>query len=264
MVSGYGLRNRMSILVETPGYESFEKKIYSQYVYMRELLEYSYQHGEEMQQVCREADEEVVNKIQTEAESGRLKNFVEGIYESYGKFDIYAYQTIPSKIIPGTSVRQRRIENEPPELIHDVELVTKPVGTKEAMVPRGYLIPADMEFIVEKLRNHNIKVNVLDKPITVNGEEFIIDKLVPIRKGGYDMTKLEGGFFKSERKEFPAGTFQIDMAQPLANMVFYCLEPQVGDGFLGWNLLNDYLNTLGAEKHSVVYPIYKYLKIIEE
>ncbi len=54
------------------------------------------------------------------------------------------------------------------------------------------------------------------------------------------------------------------MAQPLANMAFYCLEPQVGDGFVGWNLLNDYLNTLGAEKHSVVYPIYKYLKIIEE
>lgn len=264
MVSGYGLRNRMSILVETPGYESFEKKIYSQYVYMRELLEYSYQHGEEMQQVCRQADEEVVNLIQNEAGSGQLKNFIEGIYESYGKFDIYAYRNIPSEIIPGTSVRQRRIGNEPPELIHDVELVTKPVGTKEAVVPRGYLIPADMEFIVEKLRIHNIKIIVLEKTITVSGEEFIIDKLVSIRKGGYNMIKLEGGFFKSQHKEFPAGTFQIDMAQPLANMAFYCLEPQVGDGFVGWNLLNDYLKDLGAEKHSVVYPIYKYLKIIEE
>jgi len=264
MVSGYGLRNRMSILVETPGYESFEKKIYSQYVYMRELLEYSYLHGKEMQQVCLQADEEIVNKVLTEAESGRLKNFVEGVYESYGKFDIYAYRNIPSRTIPGTSVRQSRIGNEPPELCHDVELVTKPVGTKEAMVPRGYLIPADMEFIVEKLRTHNIRVGILDKPIVVSGEEFIIDKLVPIRKGGYNMTRLEGGFFKSQRKEFPAGTFQIDMAQPLANMAFYCLEPEIGDGFAGWNLLNDYLNTLGAEKHRVVYPIYKYLKIIEE
>ena len=144
-----------------------------------------------------------------------------------------------------------------------MELVTKPVGAKEAMVPRGYLIPADMDFIVEKLRIHNIRVNVLDIPLTVSGEEFIIDKLVPISKGGYNMTMLEGGFFKSERKEFPAGTFQIDMAQPLANMAFYCLEPQVGDGFVGWNLLNEYLKSLGAQKHSVVYPIYKYLKIIE-
>lgn len=53
------------------------------------------------------------------------------------------------------------------------------------------------------------------------------------------------------------------MAQPLANLAFYCLEREIGDGFAGWNLLNDYLKELGVEKHSVVYPIYKYLKVIE-
>jgi len=49
----------------------------------------------------------------------------------------------------------------------------------------------------------------------------------------------------------------------LANLAFYCLEPEVGDGFVGWNLLNDYLESLGVEENSVVYPVFKYLKIIE-
>jgi hypothetical protein len=265
MVSGYGLRNRMSILVETPGYTTFERKIYAQYVFASELLDYSAKYGKEMRDICRRADKETVNNVVQLAESGGLKNFVDGRYESYGKFDILVYETLESRIIPGTSVRERGLSvfNERPVLCSGVELVTKPVGTKQATVPRGYLLPSDLGFIVDKLHIHNIQVEVLDKPVTVSGEEFVIDKLESIRKGGYPMTQLHGGFFNSAEKEFPAGTYKVDLAQPLANMAFYCLEPEVGDGFAGWNMLNDYLKVLGVETHSVVYPIYKYLKIIE-
>ena len=142
MVSGYGLRNRLSILVETPGYVSFEKKIYAQYVYASELLEYSAAHAKEMQDICRQADEETVNNVLTKAESGELKNYVDGRYESYGKFDILAYEKLEFSTIPGTSVLQLglRVFNQKPELCSGVELVTKPVGTKQATVPRGYLL----------------------------------------------------------------------------------------------------------------------------
>ena len=265
MASYYGLRNRMSILVETPGYESYEKKIYSQYVFARELLEYTSNHGEEMRKICTQADSEVVEKIRTEAETGKLKNFVQGKYESYGKVDLLAYRSLNNTYIPGTSIRQLTLPtpNEAPVLCPGVELVCKPVGIKEASVPRGYLIPVDLDFLVEKLRLHNIRVNVLDKPVIVSGEEFVIDRLYSVRSSGYDMMRLDGDFFQSARKTFPAGTFQVDMAQPTANLAFYCLEPQVGDGFLGWGLLNKYLTSLGIDSHSVVFPIYKYFKIIE-
>ena len=53
------------------------------------------------------------------------------------------------------------------------------------------------------------------------------------------------------------------MAQPAANVAFYCLEPQAYDGFVGWGMLTDYLVSIGADKRSVVYPIYKYFKILE-
>lgn len=265
MASYYGLRNRMSILVETPGYESYEKKIYSQYVYARELLEYTYAHGDEMRKICADADNETVEKIRTQAESGTLKNFVQGKYESYGKVDLLAYQRLNRTYIPGTSVLQYMLPtpNQPPVLCKDVELLCKPVGIKDANVPRGYLIPADLGFLVDKLRLHNLRVTVLDRSITVTGEEFVIDRLYSVRSSGYDMMRLEGDFFKSARKTFPAGTFQLDMAQPNANVAFYCLEPQVGDGFVGWGLLNKYLTTLGVDSHSVVYPIYKYFKVLE-
>jgi hypothetical protein len=220
-----------------------------------------------MQDVCKKADENLVNTIKEKASSGKLTNYVEGKYVSEGKFDILAYENLPSEYIPGTSVRVTKadIYAKPPQLISNVDLITKPMGTKEAVVPRGYIIPAELEFIVEKLKMHNIKVSKLDKAIKVSGEEFVIDKFYHERAGmGYNMTRLDGGFVKSKLKEFPVGSYMIDMAQPLANVAFYCLEPEVGDGFVGWNILDEYLRSIGVEKRSIVYPVYKYLTIIEE
>jgi hypothetical protein len=64
-------------------------------------------------------------------------------------------------------------------------------------------------------------------------------------------------------KTYPAGLYHVDMAQPLANVAFYCLEPEVVDGLAGWNYFNDYLKSRGAPGNSVVYPVFKYLKMLE-
>jgi len=127
----------------------------------------------------------------------------------------------------------------------------------------GYLIPAELRELADKLRTHKIKVQVLEKPMKVEGEEFVADRMLKARRSGYDMTRLEGGFFTHTIKEFPAGTYQIDMAQPLAHLVFYCLEPEAADGFVGWGLLDAHLKGLGIERRSVVYPIFKYFKVVE-
>ena len=269
VANAYGLRNRMSILAETPGHESFERRIYAHYALVAEILEYTNKHGKEMQEICRNADKEVVEAVTTKAESGALKNFVAGKYESWGKVDILAYRKRNvSEYIPGTSVRARIPAHmlEAPEVVRGVEFMTKPVGTAEATMPRGYLIPAELDFIAEKLRTHNVKVEVLDKPVKVTGEEFVIDSLAKGSRdtvSGFELIRIEGGFAKSAVKTFPPGTFRVDMAQPAANVAFYCLEPQAADGFVGWNVLTDYLLSIGADKRSVVYPVYKYFKILE-
>jgi hypothetical protein len=84
----------------------------------------------------------------------------------------------------------------------------------------------------------------------------------PGRGGGSPVTRLEGGFAPSPVKEFPAGTFRVDMAQPAANVAFYCLEPQAADGFVGWGVFDAYFKSAGGGR-SIVYPIYKYFKVLD-
>ena len=62
----------------------------------------------------------------------------------------------------------------------------------------------------------------------------MIDQLRMVRRGGYEMAALDGKFSALETREFPAGSFYLDMAQPMANAAFYYLEPQARDGFVGW------------------------------
>ena len=262
MVSGYGLRNRMAILVETPGGQSFEKAIYSSYAYTHALLEYCHKHGKEMQEVCKNAEEETIKDIEEKAPSGTLKKYTSGKYISEGKVAVYAYRDRKKKSIPGTSLEELDRPN-PPELIPNVDLITKPVGTTEATVPRGYLIPKDMKFIVDKLKLHGVKVKQLKKGIIADGENFIIQKMTykPMGWRPYEMTTLIGNFKESLQQTFPPGTYHVDMAQPLANLIFYALEPQIRDGFLGWNLMDDYLIEKGIKDKSIIYPIFKYFSL---
>ena len=264
VANAFGLRNRMAVLVETPGHPKFERRIYAQYAYINELLEYTNVHGKEMMEVCKKVDQKVVSDIEKITEIGQLKNFVDGKYESYGKIDLLAYKENEEYYFPGTSVLGTKpgTADGPPEVIKGVEHITKPVGTTEANVPRGYLLPKEMAFLIEKLKSHNIKYEILKESVTVDGEQYVIEKLRHINWMGFKLSRLDGEFTPTNKKVYPAGSIHIDMAQPMANLAFYCLEPQTRDGFMGWGMLDEYLIQLGANKKSINYPIFKYYKKI--
>ena len=256
VVNDYGLRNRMAIITETPGQPTFERRVYAQYAYLLALLEYTNAHASEMRAVVKQADEETVARVLAGAESGTLRNFLDGEYRSRGKIEILAYRSNVPEYLPGTSVLGTKpgTASGKPEVV-TVEDLTLPVGTRDASVPRGYLFPAGMTDLVAKLRAHNITVRVLDRPMRVEGDAFAIEGIRKVRRSGYEMTTLDGAFTPQQR-EFPAGSFLVDMAQPMANAAFYYLEPQARDGFVGWGVLDDRLRA-GTE-----YPIFKYRREI--
>ena len=259
IINDYGLRNRLAIITETPGQPTFERRIYAQYAYIMALLDYTNSHAKEMQAVVKKADDETVAKVQADAESGRLRNWLDGEYRSRGKIDLLAYRTNVAEYRPGTSILGTKpgTASGQPETVPGVDDLTMPVGTRDAIVPRAYILPAALADIAAKLRAHNIRVRTLEAPLVVEGESFKIDGMRKVRRSGYDMTTLDGTFTPQSGVKFPAGSFYVDMAQPMANATFYYLEPQARDGFVGWGVLDDALKAHGAEKGGAIYPIFK-------
>jgi len=265
IVNAIGLRNRMSILTETPGHVGFEKRIYACYGFAASLLDYAVEHGDEMLRVCRETDEGLIRDIEEKAPTGELMNWVQGEYAAQDETcDLYAYRSRREEYIPGTSIVRHILEGDP-ELVTGVVDLTNPVGTKDSLVPRGYVFPEELGKVAGKLRDHGVKVTQFEGTTKLDGYEFVVDVFREVEKGWirmYHMTELEGSWHRAE-KEFPAGSYHLDMAQPLANVAFYCLEPEVGDGLAGWNYFNGYLKGRGADKNSVAYPVFKYLNMME-
>lgn len=193
------------------------------------------------------------------AEAGTLTNFLDGEYRSAGTIDLLAYPTNEPMYKPGTSLLGTRpgTASGPPEVVRGVDDLTKPVGTRTATVPRAYVLPPALGAVAAKLRAHNIAVTTLAAPATLRGEQFTVDRMYAVRRSGYDMTTLDGSFSPLISREFPAGSFVVDMAQPMANAAFYFLEPQARDGFVGWGVMDEALRALGAAGRSVVYPVFK-------
>ncbi len=214
-----------------------------------------------MVEICRKADEEVVNQVITRAESGELKNFVEGKYESYGKIDVPAYSRKYSeagqRTMPGTSVVDGIPPGElgPPDLLYTVDYLAKPVGTKEATGPPRLSDPGGHGFHRRKAEDAQRQGRSPRQAHQSHGRAVRHRQTEEeLQEAAIDMVTLEGGFAASQVKEFPAGTFHVDMAQPAANTAFYCLEPQANDGFVGWDVLTDYLRSIGVDQRSIVYP----------
>jgi hypothetical protein len=259
VVNDFGLRNRMAIITETPGQPTFERRIYAQYAYILALLEYTNEHAAEMQEVVRAADEETVTRVLEGAESGDLRNWVAGEYRSRGTVDVLGYPSVVPEYLPGTSVRGTRPEGSTgePETVQGMDDLTLPVGTRDAWVPRGYLIPAEHADIAAKLEAHNIAVEVLEQPTRAEGEEFVISELRGAASRGFEMRTLDGEFVEAVR-DFPTGTFFVDMAQPMANAAFYYLEPQAADGFVGWGVMDQALHAAVEGYAPAIYPVFKF------
>jgi hypothetical protein len=258
LVNNYGLRNRMGIITETPGQPRFERRIYAQYGYLLSLLEYMAENAAEMQEVAAAADRETVERVLAQAESKELRNWLAGEYRSRGPVDILWYPEQSVEYAPGTSIQvtPTGAPGDLPSSIR-VEDMTLPVGTRDAWMPRGYLIPAEFAYVAEKLRDHGIDVEVLDRPMRAAGEQFAITEWRTERVRGFDLGRLDGGFAEVERS-FPAGTFFVDLAQPRANAAFYYLEPQSADGFVGWWVMDEALRRVGADQGPAVYPVFKF------
>jgi hypothetical protein len=134
------------------------------------------------------------------------------------------------------------------------------VPTESIQLPFGYLIPLNDPVIEEKLHLHGITVEKLTESRVLEVETFQIKEIKPNTRlyQGHYMNTVTGEYVVEE-KEFPAGTLFVGMAQPLANVVAYLLEPESDDGLLVWNFFDRYLASQWGRGGSV-YPVYRLLK----
>ncbi len=250
-----GLRNRMGILSEAFPHELFEKRILSNYYLLVSVLEYTASHAAEIKDMLAKADQATIDLIKTGA--GKIQRGVR--YTLAPEPD--PVRMLIRETVPYTDANGRKRQRPTGNLnwLENIKHSNHFVPVKLATVPRTYIFPAELENVAQKLKDHGIIVNKTDKKIKVDGEEYLISKLTRSEREGYGghKTVTLDGEFKPVKKSIPAGSYYVDMAQPLAWLTFYLLEPQSDDGLLYWNYFDEYLQKQGAPKGGLAYPVLK-------
>jgi hypothetical protein len=129
----------------------------------------------------------------------------------------------------------------------------------ESTLPAGYIIPAEFAFIAEHLKKQGVTITQLTKAQSYQGEAFTIATLEKSKRKfeGHFMATAKGDF-KTATRKFKKGDYAVDLAQPLANFIFYLLEPQSDDGLVTWNFFDAYLEKQSIGNKAVEYPVFKY------
>jgi hypothetical protein len=257
LVNQFGLRNRMAILSEAFAHERFYDRIYSTYSFVNEILSFTNRNAAEIVKVNKNAEASAIKNVIENA--GKIKKgvrFKMDTLEKLKHFRTYDYITVQK---PDGSKELARTGNVIE--LDSINYFARFTPEVESTLPRGYIIPKAFSSIVENLQMHGIKVSRLPKGQFFEGEVFNVTAYHKSTQKfeGHFMATAKGNFSK-EKKKFKKGDYIVDMAQPLANLIFYLLEPQSDDGLVTWNFFDDYFASQGLNNKAVDYPVFKYYK----
>jgi len=243
-----GLHNRISLLSEGYAYAEFKTRVLATKEFLKAVLQFSYDHAEEIKSLLRRAEEETIAWGRDPSRGEPI-----GLRFQQVPFDrpvkVLAFE-LKEVIDSKTSEKKVLVTDEPKT--YEVPYLGKFIKTRTTPRPFAYLLPLAERSLTEKLRQHGVFVERLVNPLEVEVEVFRADRVEasPRPYQGHHLVTVSGQW-TTERRTFPPGTFVVPMAQRSANVAAYLLEPESDDGFVRWNYLDHLL--VGTARGDSVY-----------
>jgi hypothetical protein len=234
-----GLRNRIAVLSEAFAYASYKDRIVATSRFVEENLNFATANAAKISKLVEAADRRKV--IGTEL---GLRAALE---KSADSVEILMGEVTQEKHPVDGHVMDVRKDVKIPETMPEYGTFR---ATASERVPSAYYVPAGLKDAIDRLLAHGIVMTPLKAPATMQVEEFRIDSSVVAERPfqNHNERTLTGAWVPAER-EIAAGTLRVELAQPLARLAFYLIEPRSDDGLANWNLLDE------ALKDAKVYPI---------
>ena len=238
----YGVRGRIGILSESYSHDPFRTRIASTYAFVGELLSLIAANKDEIIQVSHEADRKTIAGGTTPSEAPYVSLRAEFTKRPRsGDIILEDLAPLPDSMekLPGVKRGYRRIGKYHTERM---PIFDRFQSTLDRRMPVAYAFGADQKALVARLQLQGIYVEQLVDTLNVAAERFAIDSLVrnPREYQGHHEERLEG-IWTSFATTLPRGTYVVREAQPHAILAMYLLEPESDDGFVTWNVMDDWI-----------------------
>jgi hypothetical protein len=225
----WAARNRLGVLVETHSWKNYPTRVRITHDSIIAMMEMAARDGSKWLQAAKTADENAArvggtNVALTYENTPHTKTI---------EFRGYEYTREPSAIsgalVTHYNPKKPQIWRIPlADEVRPADSVTAPRG--------GYIVPAAYAQIVgDKLALHAIEFRKLSAATAVDAEVFRATKVTPapMTFEGHTPVRLEGRWTR-ERRDVPAGSLFVPIAQARSLLLLTLFEPQDPDSLVNW------------------------------
>ncbi len=250
-------QNRICLLVETHSLKPFANRVFSTKSMMENSISFVNDNHKELISLNKQADKETVKYYLSAKKKFPL------VLKGNGKFDKYLFKGFEwydeYSDLTGTTVR--KYTNKPMEL--EIPIFNKANSEKKISVPVAYLIPQQFSEIIDVIKTHQIKFNVLKSTKTVEVEKYKFEdvQFAPRPYEGRQLPSFKCDSF-IEIVDVEAGTLIVHTNQRQLRVIVNLLEPEAPDSFVNWGFFNAFFERKEYAEAYVMEPYAK--KMLEE
>lgn len=225
----WAARNRLGVLVETHSWKDYPTRVRITHDSIIAMMEMAARDGRKWMQAAKAADERAAhvggsNVVLTYKNTPQVRTI---------EFRGYEYTRDPSAI---SGALVTHYNTKKPQ-IWRIPLVDQVTPDATVTAPRGgYIVPAGYAQIVgDKLALHGVEFRKVSAAGGVDAEVFRATKVTaaPESFEGHTPVTLEGQW-QRERRDVPAGSLFVPIAQAGSLLAMTLLEPQDPDSLVNW------------------------------
>src|SRR5215204_953357 len=273
----YGdLRHIASILVENHSLKPFKQRVLGSYVLLESTLRLLATEGLALKQMTQRDRAGRPLKIPMSFKIPQMKNAVS--FETQSNLqnsdspvsppDTLKFSGIASRILKSTVTNSDYIEWLGEPLAEKIANYKATEPLEWITRPKGYWIPASCDDVIERVKLHEIRMEIITQPRAVTVEMYRIQD-AKFENEDHKTLPFEGhmqmsGSTKSETRKqlFSAGSAYISTDQPLGDLTMVLLEPKSKDSYFSWGFFLPIFQRTEYIEAYVMEPMAK--KMLEE
>src|SRR6187401_380802 len=273
----YGdLRHLAAILVENHSLKPYKQRVLGTYILLESTLKLLAASGQTLKEITRKDKAERIAKIPTEWKIPQVQNEV-SFDSRAAKKEVDANAGVADSMhLLGIAavIRKSPVTNSDyVEWLGQPETKTVPdykstQGIDFITRPKGYWVPASSIDVIERLKIHGIKMEILKEPREVTVEMYRITTHI-FQDDNHVLQPFEGhmqvtGTTSSETRKqlFASGAVYISTDQPLGDLAMLLLEPASKDSYFSWGFFHSIFQRTEYIEAYIMEPMAK--KMLEE
>jgi hypothetical protein len=232
--SGYfALRNRPMLLIETHMLKPYKERVYSTKAVLETTMEFVFNNSTKLKELNREADKQTT-QLYTNGK------YLPLAYSNTDKYELMTFKGYEFywdlSAISGT---QRLVYTENKKDF-EVKYFNDVIVTDSIKVAKGYYIPPEYSFLVDRLKFHGV-----DPSFTITESRKVLVTRYKFRDVKFAASPYEGRQSVTfsfdtyvEEVNIPEGSYLFLTDQRTARVLTHLLEPKSADSFVQWGFMN--------------------------